>query len=235
MCRMARLAAAVPLLAVLGLAAGCATAPPLVPVAAPSRSVVGTGSPAAPNPAGSPSPSAAATTESGTARFVFPVGGKASYQGTHSEYPATDIFADCGTPVRAVTDGVVLEISLVDKFDPKHPTGATKGGLSVSLLGDDGVRYYGSHLLKVQNGIHAGVRVRAGQQLGVVGHTGNASGICHLHFGISPSCAQVADWWIRRGVIWPARYLDAWRKGTNLSAKAEIDTWHGKHGCPKAP
>lgn len=165
---------------------------------------------------------------------MFPVVGKGtSYQGTHHDYPATDIFAKCGTPVRAVTNGVILEVSRVDTFDLKHPLGAAKGGLSFSLLGDDGVRYYGSHLLQVQTGINAGVRVRVGQQLGVVGHTGNASGVCHLHFGISPPCAQVGDWWIRRGVIWPAKYLDAWRRGEAKSASPEVKAWQAKHGCPK--
>ena len=45
----------------------------------------------------------------------------------------------------AVTDGVILEVNRVDTWNPKIDAGATRGGLSVSLLGDDGVRYYGSH------------------------------------------------------------------------------------------
>ncbi|MBB5871171.1 murein DD-endopeptidase MepM/ murein hydrolase activator NlpD [Allocatelliglobosispora scoriae] len=227
---MARLAA-LPLLAVLCFAAGCGSAPSTA-YQPPHPSAKAAASPAA---GATPAPSASPGKPTGALRFVFPVATGASYGKTHSEYPATDIFAKCGTAVRAVTDGVILEINLVDRFDLKHPTGATKGGLSVSLLGDDGVRYYGSHLLRVQTGIKAGVRVSAGQQLGVVGHTGNASGICHLHFGISAPCAQVDDWWIRRGVIWPAKYLDAWHKGQNLSAISEITAWHAKHGCPKAP
>ncbi len=83
----------------------------------------------------------------------------------------------------------------------------------MSVRGDDGVRYYGSHLSALAAGIDRGDRVRAGQRLGAVGRTGNANNICHLHFGLSPPCAGTGDWWMRRGVIWPAPYLRAWRRG----------------------
>jgi peptidoglycan LD-endopeptidase LytH len=107
--------------------------------------------------------------------------------------------------------------------------------LSVALRGDDGVRYYGSHLTRVVAGIRARIRVRAGQQLGTVGKTGNASNICHLHFGISPPCAGRKDWWIRRGVIAPAAFLDAWRAGTARSAAEKMAQWRRTHGCPPPP
>ena len=55
----------------------------------------------------------------------------------------------------------------------------------------------------------------------LVGKTGNAS-VCHLHFGISPPCARTGDWWIRRGVIWPWPYLDAWRVGAVRSPATEV-------------
>jgi murein DD-endopeptidase MepM/ murein hydrolase activator NlpD len=166
---------------------------------------------------------------------VFPVEGKASYGRTHHDYPATDIFANCGLPVRAVIDGTVLEVSRVDRFDPKNPRGADKGGKSVSLLGDDGVRYYGSHLTTVLDGIEAGKRVSAGQQLGTVGRTGNASNTCHLHFGISPVCARTGDWWVRRGTVYPWKFLDAWRTGNSLSPAADITAWQQRNGCPATP
>ncbi|MFG1799347.1 M23 family metallopeptidase [Micromonospora carbonacea] len=201
-------------------------------------------------PAGTPAdPSGAAVTPSATARpsgspsptrtglrHVFPVrAGNVAYHPTHSAYPGTDIFADCGEPVVAVTDGTILEVSRVDRFDKRGPLGPYNGGLSVSLLGDDGVRYYGSHLSAIADGIDAGTRVRAGEQLGRVGRTGNANNVCHLHFGLSPQCAGRGDWWIRRGVVWPARYLDSWRRGGNREPAAEVAAWHRKHGCPKAP
>jgi murein DD-endopeptidase MepM/ murein hydrolase activator NlpD len=111
------------------------------------------------------------------------------------------------------------------------PDGPDNGGLSVSLLGDDGVRYYGSHFSKMQTGIRAGVRVTAGQTLGKVGRTGNASGVCHLHFGISPPCAKVGDWKVRRGVVWPADFLTSWREKGQKSPVAAVASWRRAHAC----
>ena len=165
-------------------------------------------------------------------KYVFPV--KASnvdYHPTHSKYPATDIFADCGEPVVATTSGVVLEVSYKDEYVKGRPDGPLNGGLSVSLLGDDGVRYYGSHLSKVQSGIKKGKRVKAGQLLGKVGRTGNANNVCHLHFALSPPCRGTGDWWVRRGVLYPWPYLDAWRKHQNKSAVAKVKAWKTAHNC----
>jgi murein DD-endopeptidase MepM/ murein hydrolase activator NlpD len=177
-------------------------------------------------------PSAGQPSATVTTAYVFPVKtSNADWHTTHSGYKATDIFADCGEPVVATTSGVVLEISLKNIYVKGAPDGPNNGGLSVSLLGDDGVRYYGSHLSKVQDGIKAGVRVTAGQELGKVGHTGNASGVCHLHYGISPPCAKVGDWKVRRGVVWPYPYLDSWRKGGQKSPVTEVAAWKKTHNC----
>jgi murein DD-endopeptidase MepM/ murein hydrolase activator NlpD len=165
-------------------------------------------------------------------KYVFPV--KASnvdYHPTHGKYPATDLFADCGEPVVATTSGVVLEVSLKDVYVEGSPDGPNNGGLSVSIRGDDGVRYYGSHLSKVTAGIRPGVRVTAGQSLGKVGRTGNANNVCHLHYGISPPCAETGDWKVRRGVIWPAPFLDSWRKGGAKSPVATAASWKRSHNC----
>ncbi|WP_410814758.1 M23 family metallopeptidase [Micromonospora sp. 067-2] len=234
------------------LVGGCATTRPGVPPGgAPTPPTVwATGD----QPA-SPGPPPSSATPSGTAparpaptvgppgaapraglRHVFPVrADDVSYHPTHGVYPATDLFADCGEPFVAVTEGTVLEVSRTDRYSKRGPQGPDNGGLSVSLLGDDGVRYYGSHLSAVATGVDAGVRVRAGQQLGRVGRTGNANNVCHVHFGISPPCTGEDGWWIRRGVIWPARYLDSWRRGGNREPAAEVTAWQRRHGCPKAP
>nr|WP_229716047.1 M23 family metallopeptidase [Mangrovihabitans endophyticus] len=180
---------------------------------------------AAPSPTASPSPS-------GKVEYVFPVhASNVDFHTTHAKYPATDIFADCGEPVVATTSGVVLEVSLTDEYVKGRPDGPLNGGRSVSLLGDDGVRYYGSHLQRVLSGIRAGVRVQAGQELGEVGHTGNANGVCHLHYGISPPCARTGDWKVRRGVIWPAPYLKSWRKKGGKSPVSEVAAWKSEHDC----
>ena len=186
-------------------------------------------------PSVSPTPSAKKTTTAPSktnVTYAFPVkASNVAFHPTHGKYPATDIFADCGEPVVASTSGVVLEINTKDTYVKGKPDGPANGGLSVSLLGDDGVRYYGSHLSKIQSGIAAGARVKAGQRLGSVGRTGNANNVCHLHFGISPPCAKTGDWKVRRGVIWPADYLTAWRKKSNKSPVAKVASWKRANNC----
>lgn len=158
------------------------------------------------------------------ASYVFPVqpADAASYGPTHHDYPATDIFAPCGTDAVAATDGVVHEVARVDPWDPAVDDPATRGGLSVSIIGADGVRYYGSHLESVAGDVRPGASVVAGQLIGRVGRTGNAAATpCHLHFGISPPTPE-GDWQTRRGVVAPAPYLDAWRAGEPRSPADEV-------------
>ena len=136
----------------------------------------------------------------------------------------------------APTEGVVSAVSRKDLWTARKNTGATRGGLSVAIVGTDGVRYYGSHLKSVAPAVVAGRRVRAGEVLGHVGKTGSArSTSCHLHFGISPPCAE-NDWWNRRGVLSPYPFLRSWQDGGRRSPVQAVTTWRAKHGCPaKAP
>jgi murein DD-endopeptidase MepM/ murein hydrolase activator NlpD len=150
---------------------------------------------------------------------VFPLSpaSVADFGETHHDYPATDIFAPVGTEVVAVTDGVVDFVSRVDTWDPATDDPALRGGISVAVVGDDGVRYYGSHLSSVDDGIEPGVLVRAGQRLGLSGRSGNARDTPpHLHFGLSrPTTPD--DWMVRRGEVDPFPYLEAWRRGEDLT------------------
>lgn len=182
------------------------------------------------HPSGKPKPTPLGT----PGQFVFPVVGTVGYAHTHHDYPATDIIAACGDTVRAVTSGVVLDVTRVDTYKRSVNAGATRGGLSVSIKGDDGVRYYGSHMELINKNIQPGVRVKVGQSLGKVGRTGDA-GACHLHFGISPACPGMSDWWTRRGAVYPWSYLDSWRKGGDKSPVSEVTAWHKKYGCPTKP
>jgi peptidoglycan LD-endopeptidase LytH len=183
-----------------------------------------------------PPPTAETVAEDDTAH-VFPIDPPdgASYLPDHHDYPAADIFAPCGSNVVAVGYGVVSEIELEDRWDPGVDDGSNRGGLSVTLVDLEGVRYYGSHLQSVAAGIEPGLVVTAGQVLGRVGETGNAAGTgCHLHFGISPPCG-VGDWEVRRGVIWPAPYLDAWRAGDSAASPLEeVRSWEdaNRAACP---
>ncbi len=151
---------------------------------------------------------------------VFPLDppSAGSYSPGGHGYPATDIFAPEGTPFVAVTSGVVDVVSVVDIWDPEVNDGATRGGLYVGIIGDDGIRYYGSHLSSVTDGLVPGIRVVVGQLLGTVGSSGNARETTpHLHFGISaPTYPE--DWQTRRGQIDPVLFLDAWRRGETDAA-----------------
>jgi len=153
--------------------------------------------------------------------YVFPVRsqGKITYGRFHHDYPATDIFCAVGRTFVAVTDGVVDFVSQDDRWDPQINDGATRGGLAVAIIGDDGVRYYGSHLSQIADGIAPGVRVTAGQVLGLTGHSGDARITApHLHFGIShPTTPD--DWQVRRGQIRPYDYLFAWQRGKSVTPK----------------
>ncbi|MCA1841385.1 MAG: M23 family metallopeptidase [Actinobacteria bacterium] len=150
------------------------------------------------------------------------------YVAAHHDYPATDIFAPKGTDVVAATDGIVDWVSYTDTWDSKVDDPATRGGLSVAIVGDDGVRYYGSHMLDIAAGIKVGSRVAVGTLLGHVDSTGDARGISpHLHFGIShPTTPE--DWKVRRGEVRPFEYLNDWRAGKMTTPAV---TGAGVHRC----
>jgi murein DD-endopeptidase MepM/ murein hydrolase activator NlpD len=84
-----------------------------------------------------------------------------------------DIAAPIGTPIYAVTSGVV-----------KRAGAATGFGQAVYILGDDGaVTVYG-HVNRYF--VSAGERVGAGEQIAEVGNRGQSTGP-HLHFEVHPS------------------------------------------------
>jgi murein DD-endopeptidase MepM/ murein hydrolase activator NlpD len=151
--------------------------------------------------------------------YVFPVRplSATQYGAYHHDYPATDIFCPVGSRFVAPISGVVQYVSRVDTWDPKTDDPAVRGGLSVAIIGDDRVRYYGSHLSAIAAGIAPGVRVKVGQLLGLTGHSGDARYTApHLHFGISHPTAP-NDWKSRRGEVSPYKYLKSWAAGKNLT------------------
>lgn len=132
-------------------------------------------------------------------RYVFPVVGDVSYAPLHHDYPATDIFTAIGTPVVACVRAVVLRLSGEE---------VGKGGITVTLRGEDGWRYYYAHLSRITDGLAPGDVVEPGQLLGRSGNTGNARTTApHLHFGVS-LYGQTA------GEISPYPYLNAWPRVT---------------------
>ena len=76
-----------------------------------------------------------------------------------------------GTQLQAVVSGFV-----------EHHSNAL-GGVTLSLLGDNGNRYYYAHFASYEG---ASRRVTQGDVIGYNGDTGNATGTPHLHFEIHP-------------------------------------------------
>lgn len=105
-------------------------------------------------------------------------GGARAHQGI-------DIMAPRGVPVVAASAGTVERL---------FTSGA--GGTTVYVRSPDRRwTYYYAHLAAYAPGLAEGAAVRAGQQLGYVGDTGNAGpGNYHLHFGMSRM--RLGDgWW----------------------------------------
>ena len=161
--------------------------------------------------------------------YTFPVAGcTVTYSKYHHDYPASDIFAKKGCAFVSPIAGVVDEVNTVDKWSGKTNLGADRGGLSISILGDDGLRYYGSPLSKIEANILPGDKVTTGEKLGEIGSTGSARGTKpHLHFGISYP-TEKGIWWVRRGVglekgkTSPWKYLQAWQAGKDLKPKLTV-------------
>ena len=166
---------------------------------------------------------ATATPAIAAPNYVYPIDScKSSYSRAHHDYPATDILAKTGCKFLAPTSGVIDEVNDVDKYSWKNNDGALRGGLSISMIGDDGVRYYGSHFSKIYKKVIPGYRVEVGELIALVGTSGDAAGTApHVHFGISwPTKAGI--WWVRRGMVYPWKYLDAWKAGKDLSPAKEV-------------
>ena len=111
--------------------------------------------------------------------YVFPVGGgpglvTASH--THHDYPAVDIAAPFGSPVYALADAVVVRAWTTP--DPAC-------GIGLTLTSADGQTWTYCHLAVLDPTVVQGARLSAGQQVGLVGATGDASGP-HLHLQLQP-------------------------------------------------
>jgi murein DD-endopeptidase MepM/ murein hydrolase activator NlpD len=121
-----------------------------------------------------------------SAGYVFPVGGGPGvvFVGhTHHDYPAADIAAPEGSQVYDLANGTVTEA---------WPSGNGNCGIGFSISTVDGLSWTYCHLSYLEPAVALGASLAAGQPVGLVGHTGHASGP-HLHLQLNPSTGYPQD------------------------------------------
>lgn len=100
-------------------------------------------------------------------------------------HEALDIMAPVGTSVVAAAPGTIERLFFSEA-----------GGNTIYVRSTDRktIHYY-AHLDEYAEGLKEGQRIRRGQRLGTVGHSGNAEKDApHLHFAILRTTAD-AEWW----------------------------------------
>jgi murein DD-endopeptidase MepM/ murein hydrolase activator NlpD len=123
--------------------------------------------------------------EQASGAYVFPVGGGpavVSVSHAHHDYPAADIAAPQGTPLYALSDGTVLYAWTAD---PRCGTGFT-------FQATDGQTWTYCHLSYLDPSVQPGAQLTAGQSVGLVGATGDATGP-HLHLQLQPATSYPQD------------------------------------------
>ena len=139
--------------------------------------------------------------------YVFPVYGPVSFIDTFGAFRGDvpgnwhhgdDIFAPLGAPILACADGIVFSVGWNDI-----------GGNRLWLRDAQGNEFYYAHLSAFSPLAKNGVHVKAGEVLGFVGNTGDASGTpTHLHFEIHPASLIFMGY---DGAVDPTLYLQAWQ------------------------
>ena len=122
---------------------------------------------------------------------VFPVQGNCSFENTwHAprsggrQHLGVDIIAREGNFLYAVADGTITKLYTqgVDKL----------AGNGIRLTMADGTYFFYGHMSRIADGIGIGTKVKAGQVVGYVGHTGDTN-TPHLHFEIHPFGGEAID------------------------------------------
>jgi murein DD-endopeptidase MepM/ murein hydrolase activator NlpD len=142
--------------------------------------------------------------------YVFPVYGASSYIDTFGAarsdvtyHHGDDIFGQLGQPLVACADGTLFSVGW-NKI----------GGNRLWIVDAQGNQFYYAHLSAFATTAVNGARVKAGQVVGFMGHTGDAEGTpVHLHFEIHPVSLLYLGY---DGAVDPTPYLDAWRHQQDL-------------------
>ncbi len=132
--------------------------------------------------------------------YVFPVGGGpsvVSVSAHHHDYPAADIAAPAGSPLYALTNGVV---------EGAWRDANSRCGIGFTIRGADGLAWTYCHLSYLESSVQVGAVLTAGAPVGLVGSTGHAIGP-HLHLQLAPPTAypQRQQWFqafAGRGFRW---------------------------------
>jgi murein DD-endopeptidase MepM/ murein hydrolase activator NlpD len=118
--------------------------------------------------------------------YVFPVAGGpgvVSVGHTHHDYPAADIAAPEGSQLYALSDGVVER-----SWNEPDPA----CGIGFTIATTDGLTWTYCHLSQLDPAVVAGASLAAGQPVGLVGQTGDATGP-HLHLQLQPATGYPQD------------------------------------------
>ena len=121
----------------------------------------------------------------GSGNYVFPVGGGpsvVSVSHSHHDYPAADIAAPEGTPLYALSDGTVLYAWSWDQ----------RCGIGFTMRTTDGQTWTYCHLSYLEPAVTQGAELAAGDPVGLVGQTGDATGP-HLHLQLQPATSYPQD------------------------------------------
>jgi len=104
-------------------------------------------------------------------------------------HEGNDIFAEPGTPIRAILEGRVEQVGWL-----------FYSGWRVGIRGDDGRYWFYAHMRSFARDLDIGDRVEAGDRLGRVGNTGYGDDpghddefIHHLHVGIQEADGRWVD------------------------------------------
>jgi murein DD-endopeptidase MepM/ murein hydrolase activator NlpD len=161
-------------------------------------------------------------------RYRYPLNGAHNYgnldvtgfgvkRGDGSIHTGQDIIADCGTPIVAAHEGIVKSAGYSDGY-----------GFYV-VIGGLGTRFdfvYGH--MKGRSWKREGRRVKAGQRIGSVGHTGTDSGVCHLHFEL-----WKGRWFAGGSRTDPLPHLRSWDKHSGGPLQVEPRPPQGQYSASR--